>query len=79
MFLQIENITVTDSIIGQDAIFLPFQVVYDNDIQFYANINDKEGSVNMKKSLAGFFLMKKNVEEEGASVVIEVCTILFIW
>ncbi|KAK7605209.1 hypothetical protein V9T40_007067 [Parthenolecanium corni] len=68
---QIENITVTDSIIGQDAIFLPFQVVYDNDIQFYADINDKEGSVNMKKSLAGFFLMKKNVEEEGASVVIE--------
>lgn len=79
LIFQIENINVTDTIIGQDAIFLPFQVIYDDDIQFFADINDKEGSVNMKKSLAGFFLLKKNVEEEGASVVVEVCTFSFIW
>lgn len=77
-FLQIENINVTDSTIGQDAIFLPFQVIYEDNIRFYADINDKDGSINMKKSLAGFFLLKKNVGEEGASVVVEVCTFLFV-
>ena len=69
---------MADTLIEQDAIFLPFQVIYDNSVEFYSDANDKEGSVNMKKSLAGFFLLKKNLDE-GAAVVTEVCTFFFGW
>lgn len=71
--LQIENINLTDEYINKEVLLLPFKVSYiDDDVKFYSDDKDEVWSLNMKKSLATLFQLKRNVYEEGAFAVKEV-------
>lgn len=75
---QIENLTAPNSYANLDALYLPFGVAFKDDgIQFYKYADrdserDEVWSLNMKKSLAALFQLKRNSFEEGAFTVKEV-------
>lgn len=78
--LQIEDVSLSEDLsflpfkpVNSSILALPFKVMYSNDdIQFFGYEADEIWSLNMKKSLATLFQLKKSAYVEGAFATVEV-------